>query len=314
MSNLIRDLSTARDAISSAFAAAGVRGLVHAVDIDTGHEVGIDADESVVAASVFKIPVLVELCRQYAEGLRSPTERVRVGADDWRVGGGTGIAAMLDDVELSLRDLAFLMMSVSDNRATDVIASLVGLDEVNATMRRFGLERTVVELDCTGLFATIAEDLGMDLDSLEAALASGTVSDDLDRAMRAMRCVTPEQTDRTTPREATSLLAGLWRDEVIGAEAAAEVRRILGQQAWPHRLMAGFPDSRIRVSGKTGTLFFVRNEVGVIEFPDGQRYAVAVFLQEPTSEQRNPDADRVIGDAARIAVDYLRASQSIAAA
>ena len=311
---MIRDLSAVRDAIEGAFRAAGVRGLVHAVDIDTGHEVGVDADELVVSASVFKIPVLVELCRQYEQGLHSPTERVRVAADAWRVGGTTGIAAMLDDVELSLRDLAFLMMSVSDNRATDVIAGLVGLDRVNATMRDFGLVDTVVEADCTGLFDTIVEDLGIDLDELEASLAAGAVGPELDRAMRAMRCVTPEQTDRTTPRETTALLAALWRDEVIGEDAAAEVRRILGQQAWPHRLMAGFPDSRIRVSGKTGTLFFVRNEVGVVEFPDGQRFAVAVFLQEPTSEQRNPDADRVIGTAARLAVDYLRASQSMLAA
>lgn len=314
MSTNIRDLPSARDAIADAFTAAGVRGLIHAVDIDTGHEIGIDSDELVVAASVFKVPVLVELCRQYVEGIRSPTERVRVGADEFIVGGGTGIAAMLDDVDLSLRDLSFLMMSVSDNRATDVIASLVGLDAVNATMRSFGLKDTVVELDCAGLFATIAEDLGTDLDALEDALASGTVSVELEQAMRTMRCVTPAETDRTTPREATSLLAALWRDEVVGPQAAAEVRRILGQQAWPHRLTSGFPDSRVSISGKTGTLFFVRNEVGVVEFPDGQRYAVAVFLQEPTTEQRNPDADRVIGTAAGIAVDYLRASQSIAAA
>lgn len=311
---MTRDLTTVRDSISAAFAEAGVRGLIHAVDIDTGHEIGIDADETVVAASVFKVPVLVELCRQYAAGLRSPTERVRIGADRWRVGGGTGTAAMLDDIDLSLRDLAFLMMSVSDNRATDVIVSLLGLDAINATMRDFGFVDTVVELDCTGLFATIAEDLGTDLDTLEEHLAAGTVTPELDRSMRAMRCVTPDRTDRTTPRESTSLLAALWRDEVVGAEAAAEARRILGQQAWPHRLTSGFPDSRIRLSGKTGTIFYVRNEVGVVEFPDGQRYSVAVFLQEPTSEQRNPDADRVIGTAARLAVDYLRDSQTMVAA
>lgn len=304
----VRDLAAARDAILDEFAVVGVRGLLHAVDIDTGHEIGVNSDELVVTASVFKLPILVELCRQYTTGRRTPVERIRIAAGEYVVPGSTGIAPMLDDVELSLRDLAFLMMSVSDNRATDVIADLVGLDAVNATLRTFGLERTTVEVDCRGIFRSIEEDLGMSLEQLDAAVRAdeGGIAD----RIRGLSCSDPAATDRTTPREITTLLAAVWRDEVIGADAAAEVRRILGQQAWPHRLMAGFPDSRIRVSGKTGTIFGVRNEAGVVEYPTGERFAIGVFLQEPWLEQRNPDADRVIGTAARIATDYLRESQT----
>lgn len=301
------DIRLAHDDIQHAFAAAGVQGMLHAVDIDTGAEIGVDPDELVVAASIFKLPILVELCRQYAAGTLRPTDRVCVSADEFPVGGGPGISGMLDDVELSLRDLSLLMMSISDNRATDVIASRVGLDAVNATLRRLALTQTAVDLDCAGIFRTMEEDIGVGLEALEERVLAYGYDDELVSSLRRMRCVSPAETDRTTPRETTSLLAAVWRDdEIIGAEAAAEARRILGQQVWPHRLMTAFPDSRIRWSGKTGTLAFVRNEAGVAEFPDGTRLAIAVFLREPSPEIRNPDADRVIGTAGSIAADYLR--------
>lgn len=297
--------------IESVLAPLGIRGYVHAVDIDSGAEVGLNADTDVVTASVFKLPVLVELARQYETGALDPRQRVPVGADERRTDGPTGLSVLLDDVELSLRDLSVLMMSVSDNRATDLIADLVGLDAVNATMRSFGLERTVVPVDCDALFRMMAEDLGESLAELEVRLRAGTLTDaDLEQ-LQSSRVSNPEFNDRTTPREITALLAAVWRDEVIGATAAAEVRRVLGLQVWSHRMVAGFPDSRVKLSGKTGTLFFIRNEAGVVEYPDGGRYAVGVFLRESSLELRHPDADRAIGTVARIAVDALRSSQGL---
>ncbi|MGV9547587.1 serine hydrolase, partial [Streptomyces ardesiacus] len=48
-------------------------------------------------------------------------------------------------------------------------------------------------------------------------------------------------------------------------------------------------------------------EVGVVEYPDGGRYAVAVFTRTAHTAAVLPAADAVIGTAARIAVDALRA-------
>ena len=304
------DLATARDTLAEQLAVVGVRGYMYAMDIDTGVEISLDADTPVVAASVFKVPVLVELCRQYSTGQRSPVERIRIAANERRTDGGTGLSAMLDSVELSLRDLSFLMMSVSDNRATDIIVDLLGYEAINSTIKRFGLETTVVVRDCAGLFETMQEDLETSLEDLAVAAAAGTVSAEMRRKLQGTRAATAVLTNHTTPRDIVTMLAAIWRDEVIGADACAEVRRIMGQQAWPHRLTAGFPHSDIKVSGKTGTLFYTRNEAGVVEFPDGGRYAVGVFLREPTEELRNPDADRVIGTVAALAVDYLRLSQT----
>lgn len=76
-------------------------------------------------------------------------------------------------------------------------------------------------------------------------------------------------------------------------------------QVWPHRLTAGFP-AEVALAGKTGTLPSVANEVAVVSYPDGGRYAVAVFTRSSSCALRQPLLDRAIADAGRIAVDALR--------
>jgi beta-lactamase class A len=62
----------------------------------------------------------------------------------------------------------------------------------------------------------------------------------------------------------------------------------------------------VQVAGKTGTLPPWRNEAGVITYPDGRRYAVAVFTRAESFAPRLPAVDASIGRAARLALDHLR--------
>ncbi|MCA1722395.1 MAG: class A beta-lactamase-related serine hydrolase [Actinobacteria bacterium] len=283
------------DALREVFTRAGAQGFVHAVDVDSGREVGLLPDEPVVTASTFKVPVLLELVLQAAEGRISLTDRVRVPAEG-RAPGPTGLSVWQDEVELSVRDLASSMITVSDNCATDVVCDLVGLEHVQARLDGMGLSATRIPYDCRALFATGHEDLGGPLD------AENMPSDE---ALAGMRMLDPAQTDATTPRAMTDLLGRIWRDEAGPAEACAEVRRVMGLQVWPHRLTAGFP-AEVSLAGKTGTLPSVFNEVAVATYPDGGRYAVAVFTRSSSYAMRQPLVDRAIGEAGRLAVDALR--------
>ncbi|GIH89759.1 serine hydrolase [Planobispora siamensis] len=276
------------------FRAAGVTGFLHAVDVDTGAEVAYGADESVVTASVFKVALLVEFFRQADRGLLDPAERVTIMADR-HTPGPTGVAAMADDVTMSLRDLAYLMIAVSDNTAADTLVGRVGLEAVNTMLASFGLTGTRVEHDCAELFTSIVQDTGQQEMPTDPAVVS------------RLRVLDPARTNRSTPRETTRLLAAIWRDEAASPESCAWIRRLMGLQVWPHRLAAGFPYDDVAVSGKTGTLPTVRNEAGVVEYPDGGRYAVAVFTRSYGTAQNQPRADAVIGTSARVAVERLRA-------
>lgn len=275
------------------FRTAGVTGFLHAVDVDTGAEVSHRADDPVVTASVFKVALLVEFFRQADRGLLDPAERVTVLADR-HTAGPTGVSVMADDVTMSLRDLAYLMIAVSDNTAADTLIGRVGLPEVNAMLASFGLDGTWVEHNCHDLFSSIVEDTGQAEMPTDPALIAG------------LRALDPARTNRSTPRDMTGLLGMIWRDEAASAASCAAMRGLFGLQVWPHRLAAGFPYDDVAVSGKTGTLPTIRNEVGVVEYPDGGRYAVAVFTRSYGTAQNQPRADAVIGTAARAAVEHLR--------
>ncbi|RLU83614.1 serine hydrolase [Streptomyces griseocarneus] len=281
--------------IRAAFAEAGVTGRLHAVDIDSGAETGVDGDHRVVTASVHKLCLLVTLHELAAAGRLDLTERIECPADT-RTAGPTGLAAMLDPVRLSLRDAAYLMMAVSDNAAADILLERVGLDAVNRTTARLGLARTHAVHTFGQFLATIKEDAG----------PGGARSLTDPRVIARLRALDPARTNHSTPRDMTRLLGAVWRDEACTPEHGAAMRRVLGLQVWPHRLASGFPFDDVHVAGKTGSLPTVRNEVGVVEYPDGGRYAVAVFTRAASTAAVLPPADAVIGTAARLAVDALR--------
>jgi hypothetical protein len=75
-----------RARIEAAFRDAGVTGFLPATDIHTGREVAVRADEPVVLASVFKVPLLVTFHRQAADRLLDPTEPVTLRPEDRTVG------------------------------------------------------------------------------------------------------------------------------------------------------------------------------------------------------------------------------------
>ena len=213
---------------------------------------------------------------------------------------------MSDDVDVSLRDLAFFMMSVSDNTATDVIMERVGADAIAATLAGLGFVHTALPEDCERLLAGFVEDIGA------AGYDIETLTEVPDDVYDRVRALDPAVTNRTTPREMTRLLSMIWRDEAGDPDACAEVRRIMGLQVWPHRLSSGFGD-RVKVSGKTGTLPGIRNECGVVELASGHRYAVAVFTRAHTYVWQQPAIDAAIGTAARLAVDELERRRQAAA-
>ncbi|MFF9346417.1 serine hydrolase [Streptomyces sp. NPDC014734] len=282
--------------IHAAFAEAGVTGRLHALDIDSGAQIDIGADQPVCTASVHKLCLLVTLHELAAAGGLDLGEQIEC-APAGRTAGPTGLAAMLDPVRMSLRDVAYLMMAVSDNASADVLLGRVGLDAVNRTTARLGLARTYAVQSFGELFATLREDAGP---AGARALADPHV-------ITRLRALDPARTNRSTPRDMTRLLGAVWRDETCPPEHCAAIRRLLGLQVWPHRLASGFPFDDVHVAGKTGTLPTLRNEVGVVEYPDGGRYAVAVFTRTANTAATLPAADAVIGTAARIAVDALRA-------
>lgn len=118
--------------------ARGVDGVVsyHVVDLTSGQRFSRKADEPFPTASAIKIGILYELFRQADEG-RVHLDVPRPIAEADKVG-GAGILQQLGTPALSPRDLAVLMILLSDNTATNVLVDLVGQDAINARMAAIG--------------------------------------------------------------------------------------------------------------------------------------------------------------------------------
>ncbi|SDL00871.1 serine hydrolase [Streptomyces indicus] len=288
--------------IREVFAAAGAEGVLHAVPVGRAPdaaEVAVGADEPVVIASVFKVLLVLEFARQVAAGQLDPRERVRVTAHD-RLG-GWGTAGCADDIEVSLRDLAYFALSVSDNTAADLLLARVGPDTVQLLAKELGLDRTRIVGGPREALASMLAEVGA-ADQEEFAQLYPSLPDE--RKSR-LGVLDPQRTNSATPREITRLLRLVWRDEAGPAQACALVRQLMSRQVFRHRMVSGFPDE-VTVAAKTGTLPGLHMEAGVVRYPDGGSYAVSVFARtrEPTAARTAVDS--AIGATARIAVDFLR--------
>ncbi|GAA5014110.1 serine hydrolase [Actinopolymorpha pittospori] len=288
--------------IQHCFEDAGVWGWLHAVDLrDSGREVGLLPDEPVALASVFKLPVLVAYARMVDEGELDPTESVTLTPAQ-RTAGPTGFAAMVDPVTASWRDLARSMIAVSDNAAADALLAVVGLDRLKASIADLGLVGTRITGGVADLYDAVLRESGRPTyaEALTWLRDSG--------AMAWAGVLDPANPSSTVGscRDMTRLLTAIWRDQAASPEQCAYMRTVLAQQVWTQRLAAAFPFDDVVVAGKTGSFIALRHEVGVVEYPNGEAYAVAVFTRSARTRLILPAADAAIAQAAKIAVASLR--------
>jgi beta-lactamase class A len=276
--------------------APGQRAWIHARDLDGDREVGLDPDRRVPVASIAKVALVVALHRLADAGELDLTAQTTVPVDG-RTLGFTGLSVFSDPATLSLRDLSLLMITLSDNAAADVLFDVVGVARVGEELAALGLPGIAVRQTLREMFIMLNEDTG----GAGPADAAARMSDPAH-----LRVLDPDLTSSASPRDLTALLAAIWRDEAASPAACAQMRRALGLQVWPHRLASGFPSDDVRVSGKTATLPTMRHEIGVVEYPAGGRYAVAVLTQTGSPAPTQPGADAAIGAVGRTAVELLR--------
>ena len=117
---------------------AGTVGL-YVEDCQSGEIFTINPEHVFPSASVIKVPMLALLMRDAQQGLvdldapRTIDPRNRVG--------GTGILCELGtDYTPSLRDLAKLMIVLSDNIATNEIMDVIGMERFNSFCREMGYQ------------------------------------------------------------------------------------------------------------------------------------------------------------------------------
>jgi beta-lactamase class A len=201
-----------------------------------------DADGAYPSASVIKIPLVMTLYADAAEGRLDLGERVATGE---RVDGSGVLRDLRDVAELSLRDLAALMIGLSDNTATNRLIERVTVERVAVRMAEWGVRTTALRRRMY----------------------------DFDAAKRGLENV-------ATARELGSLTARLVAGECVD-RATSDAVLALMDRCDDDRKLRRYLAPGAKVPSKSGTLDASANDVAVFAGERGT-VIVAAFCSEVT--------------------------------
>ena len=208
----------------------GVMGLA-VKDLTSGETFFIHGDEIMPQASSIKIAVLATLYLQAQQGKLKLTEEYVVRNQDLVPGSDIMLGLTPGVTRLTLRDLATMMVAVSDNSATNVLIGRVGMENVNAM------------LDSLGLHATR-----------------------LRRQMMDLKAAGEGRENVSTPREMMTLLETVYRGKLLNKELTADFIKVLSTHK-ESSLLQGLPEDTL-AAGKPGELEAVRNDSGIVFVKD----------------------------------------------
>jgi beta-lactamase class A len=229
-------------------------------DLTDGRMILLHADEVMPTASTIKIAVLAELYRQEAAGSARLADSYLVDSADFLPGGDLLAGLTPGVTRLTNRDLATLMVGVSDNRATNVLIRRVGMERVNAL------------LDSLGLKATRLRRRMLDL----AAARAG-------------------RENTASARELVALLEALWGTRVLSGALRDDFFRVLATPK--ERYLPRLLPEQARLASKPGWLEGVRVDAG-IGFAPNRPFAIAVMITYSGDERAAEQAIADIGLAA----------------
>jgi beta-lactamase class A len=113
----------------------------YAKDLKTGATVAIDPDVAVPTASVIKLPIMVEAFYQVKAGKHRLDERLKLTKENQVEGSGV-LTLLQPGLEPTLQDAITLMITESDNTATNMVIDAIGIPAVNERIRSMGLMNT----------------------------------------------------------------------------------------------------------------------------------------------------------------------------
>jgi beta-lactamase class A len=250
-----------------ASSAGGVFGIA-AKDLATGREILMNADHQFVAASIIKIPIMVEGFRQAEEGLISLQTKVKL-ADTDKVGGAGILKVMSQGIKIPVIDLIRLMIVISDNTASNILVDLLGMDRVNRTMQELGLTGIILRRK----FMTLPQ------------------------AVQAANSVTAQ--------DISCLLEKIAKGQVVSRRACEEMVKIMKEQQWDDLIPALIPVSggkeeslvgqvkNVEIAHKTGSVSGVRHDAAIV-YTGSVNYVVTILASDLPDTRHGEDAIRRI--------------------
>jgi beta-lactamase class A len=244
----------------------GVVGLA-VIDPSSLESFDIRGDETFPSASLVKVAVMVDAFARVREGTLDLTDPLTFLDMDRTTGSGI-LQFLSTPKELTIWDAVFLMITMSDNSATNLLLEKLHPRNVSSRMRSLGLEHTQIFVEVN------SDPADSFLPDSSSVYGLGV----------------------TTPTEMATLMALLYRQKVVDAEASQEMLGIMARQFYREGLPRNLPPG-VPVAHKNGSLAAVRNDCGVVYGPT-RDYVICVMTKENRDQRWVYDnaADRLIAD------------------
>jgi len=221
-------------------------------DLKTGQQFFLNQDEVFAQASSIKIAVLAGLYEQVQKGNLKLTDLYMVQSSDLVPDSYIMNGLTPGMTRVTLRDLATMMVAVSDNSATNVLIDRIGMQNVNAMLDSLGLTHTRLR-----------------------------------RKMMDLEAARQGRENISTPREMMTLLDAIYHGKVLSKESTADFFQVLStnKDSWiPRDLPAD-----LKIANKPGALEAVRNDSGIV-FVEGRPYVICVMTGYLRNERDGEEA------------------------
>lgn len=296
-------------------ASADVTVGVSLLHLETGRAASVNGDQSFPLASTYKVPMAASGLHQVDQGNLDLDQMIDIQRSDRVVSSVITHSLPHAGVSLSLTNLMDLMLRESDNTATDVfLKSVGGPAVVTAWLRDVGISDLRVDRPTTELLLQFA-DLPRPEPGLSYMDQWEALGDDLrfevfytDADTDAYRAFVADPQDQGTPNAMATLLARLWRGELLSPSSTKLLQEIMARCETGLERIPGLLPPGTHVAHKTGTIAGTVNDAGVITLPEGRGHLViTVFIKNGLGSRE--EHERLIADIARVAYDYFTTSE-----
>lgn len=235
-----------------------------AIDLPS-QSIQINGDRSYSAASLIKIPILLEGFRQSEEGKISLSEKVTVPREV-RVGGAGVLAALSENLSLTIEDLLTLMIIVSDNTASNLLIDRLGSNAIQELCNSLKLKQTKLRRKL------------MDFKAMEQGLNNDTSALDIISCLKVL--------DNSPEFSQTS------REKMV---------HILHKQQFDNKLPSRMDREVVFVANKTGELPGIEHDCAILKLGNKTAY-IAVLIDELGENESGKDTIAQIG---KLIFDFL---------
>ena len=196
-------------------------------DLNKNNVFSINGDKKVLSASMIKLLILAELMKKISENKFSLSDTIMI-VDSMKTGGDGVLKELNTGHHFTLKELATLMIIVSDNQATNILIDFLGMENINQLGKELRLKKTFLGRKM------------MDIEVRKKGYDNYTCADDI-----------------------SSLLKLIYQEKLINEEASQLMLDILLRQQQGERLQRYLP-SDIKIAHKCGDLDNLENDGGII--------------------------------------------------